>query len=85
MTRLGKPRRIEAEVGVLAVDDPALARPGEVAAALERELTRLPAPGGLHPTAGGPARNLSADLGHDVSARALGRAVAVALGEELGQ
>ena len=40
-----RPRRIEVEIGRLVVDDPAQARRGEVAVALERELGRLAADG----------------------------------------
>jgi hypothetical protein len=35
------PRRIEVEVGLLVIDDPAVATPAEVAGRLERELAQL--------------------------------------------
>ncbi|MFN2466999.1 MAG: hypothetical protein ABR521_02530 [Gaiellaceae bacterium] len=77
------PRRIEVEIGALVLDDPAQARGGEIAVALERELARLAANGEPLGRSSRRARELSAALGHDLSAEAVGTAIARAVGQEL--
>ncbi len=78
-----KRRRIEVEIGALVVEDPAHARRDEIAIALERELARLAA--GSEPVgrSGRRARERSVALGDGQSGRAVGRAIARAVGEEL--
>ena len=79
------PRRIEVEIGWLVVDDPGLARPVEVAAALEGELRRLAIRGGLDATPQGPVPTVSATLGRVVTVDGVGTAVAQAVARELSR
>jgi hypothetical protein len=80
-----RPRRIDVEIGSLAVDDPGLARPVEIAAALEYELARLAIGDGLDATAQVPVPKLSATLDHVATAHGVGTAVAQAVARELSR
>jgi hypothetical protein len=83
------PRRIEVEVGTLVVEDPALARPGALGTALERELahrlTRPAARASIGPTEERSVPELATGLVHDRSAGGVGAAIANALGQELAR
>ena len=78
-----RPRRIEVEIGRLVVDDPAPAHPGEIAAAIERELARVRATRAA--LGGSPEPALSAKLGADRSAGGVGTAIGRAVVEELAR
>jgi hypothetical protein len=76
-----KPRRIEVEIGSLAVDDPALAsRRAEITSGLERELARLAAAG---PPAEGLPRGAGEPTAQSTSAAGVGEAIARSVAREL--
>jgi hypothetical protein len=80
-----KPSWIEVEIDSVAVDDPTLARPGQIAASMERELTRLAAFGGVRVKPRAPVSELSAPLGRESTTTAVGTAIARALAQELAR
>jgi hypothetical protein len=82
---MGKPRRIQVEIDSLVVDRPALAQPGEIAAAVERELTRLAVDLGIEAKTSGEVSELSVPLGQHSTTHAVGAAIARAVGGELAQ
>ena len=77
--------RIEVEIGTLVVDDPALARHGELAAALEHELARTLTWPAVRASEGRSVREVATTVGHDGSARSLGAAIGHAVGRELAE
>lgn len=77
-----KRRRIDVEIDALVVEDPAHARRGEIAIALQRELARLAAEGEPLGRSGRRARARSVALGDGRSEQAVGRAIARSVGEE---
>jgi hypothetical protein len=79
------PRRIRIDISSLVVDDPALARPAEIAEAAERELARTTLDAGRVVAGGGRVTEVGVSLGAESSARAVGRAIAHGVGGELAK
>lgn len=78
-----RPRRIRIEIASLVVHDSALARPVEIAAAVERELARTTIDADSTVAGSRRVTEVGVSLGATSSAQAVGRAIARGLGGEL--